>query len=95
MGGRSIYCVLCGHPTDSTYADRNPYINDTAHMNEIVVLLKDGSFTDVASTYTDDSWGIVKLALLYTKPIPFLRVVLEMVFITQVEVTIIYLKLGG
>ncbi|KAI8874037.1 hypothetical protein GQ42DRAFT_160072 [Ramicandelaber brevisporus] len=60
MGGATMYCVLCGYPADSRYARGNPYVEDTSHLNNIVVLLKDGSFTAVGSTDSDDGFGLVK-----------------------------------
>ncbi|KAI8872890.1 hypothetical protein GQ42DRAFT_160932 [Ramicandelaber brevisporus] len=60
MGGRTMYCVLCGYPIDSQYAEGNPYVDDIGHLNNIVVLLKDGSFTGVGSSDADDGWGRVE-----------------------------------
>ncbi|KAI8868243.1 hypothetical protein GQ42DRAFT_157230 [Ramicandelaber brevisporus] len=59
-GGMTMYCVLCGYPTDSRYAEGIPYVDGIGHLNNIVVFLKDSSFTGVGSADADDGWGWVE-----------------------------------
>ncbi|KAI8865615.1 hypothetical protein GQ42DRAFT_159450 [Ramicandelaber brevisporus] len=60
MGGATMYCVLCGYPSSSYYAEGNPYVEDIRYLDDIVVLLKDGSFTAVGKTSSDDDFGFVQ-----------------------------------